>query len=123
MSSSQALLRVGEKLDLYYTDDTNCRKQSIPVEYDTRYSQDFSNKSSGVSVLTIPPNQGVRHCLIVVGYRAVVAVPPAVQDPNNIAAQTGSRSLERGWGYKAIEQVSFRIGKSSAKVAGKKPRL
>lgn len=102
MSSSQALLRVGEKLDLYYTDDSNCRKQSIPVEYDTRYSQDFSNKSSGVSVLTIPPNQGVRHCLIVVGYRAA-----------SISTQTGSRSLERGWGYKAIEQVSFRIGGSS----------
>jgi hypothetical protein len=102
MSSSQALLRIGEKLDLYYTDDGNCRKQSIPVEYDTRYRQDFSNKISGVSVLTIPPNQGVRHCLIVLGYNAA-----------SISSQTGSRSLERGWGYKAIEQVSFRIGGSS----------
>lgn len=102
MSSSQALLRVGEKLDLYYTDDANCKKQSIPVEYDTRYRQDFSNKSAGVSVLTIPPNQGVRHCLIVLGYNA-----------SSINGQLGDRALERGWGYKAIEQVSFRIGGSS----------
>ena len=102
MSSSQALLRIGDKLDLYYTDDSNCRIQSIPVEYDTRYSQGFSNKSSGVSVLTIPPNQGVRHCLIVLGYNAA-----------SINTQTGSRSLERGWGYKALEQISFRIGGSS----------
>ncbi len=102
MASSQALLRIGSMLDLYYTDDENARKQSIPVEYDTRYTQDFSNKGSGVSVLTIPPNQGVRHCLIVLGYNAA-----------SINNQTGSRCLERGWGYKAIEQISFRIGGSS----------
>jgi len=102
MSSAQALLRIGESLDMYYTDDANCKKQSIPVEYDTRYSQEFSNKSAGVSVLTIPPNQGVRHCLIVLGYSAA-----------SINTQTGSRCLERGWGYKAIEQISFRIGGSS----------
>jgi hypothetical protein len=102
MASSQALLRIGDALDMYYTDDGNCRKQSIPVEYDTRYSQEFSNKSAGVSVLTIPPNQGVRHCLIVLGYNAA-----------SINTQTGSRALERGWGYKALEQISFRIGGSS----------
>jgi hypothetical protein len=102
MSSAQALLRVGEPLDMYYVEGDNARKQSIPVEYDTRYVQAFSNPGSGVSVLTIPPNQGVRHCLIVLGYRAT-----------SINGQTGSRCLERGWGYKAIEQISFRIGGSS----------
>jgi hypothetical protein len=102
MSSAQALLRVGEPLDMYYVEGDNARKQSIPVEYDTRYVQAFSNPASGVSVLTIPPNQGVRHCLIVLGYKAA-----------SINTQTGSRCLERGWGYKAIEQISFRIGGSS----------
>ena len=102
MASAQALLRIGDALDMYYTDDSNCKKQSIPVEYDTRYTQEFSNKSSGVSVLTIPPNQGVRHCLIVLGYNAA-----------SINTQTGSKCLERGWGYKALEQISFRIGGSS----------
>lgn len=102
MSSSQALLRVGESRDLYYTDEKNALKQSIPVEVNTQYRQDFSNKSSGVSVLIIPPNQGVRHAIIVLGYNAA-----------SINGQLGARALERGWGYKAINQISFRIGGSS----------
>jgi len=102
MASSQALLRIGEMHDLYYTDEKNALKQSIPVEYDTRYRQDFSNRSTGVSVLVIPPNQGVRHCLIVLGYNAA-----------SISGQDGNRALERGWGYKAINQISFRVGGSS----------
>ncbi len=97
-----ALQHGGKEIDIYYTDEMNNRRQSIAVEYDTRYTQDFSNKASGVSVLTIPPNQGVRHCLIVLGYNAA-----------SINTQTGSRCLERGWGYKAISQISFRIGGSS----------
>jgi len=100
--SAQSLVRVGTPRDLYYTDAENAIKQAIPVEYDTRYKQDFSNKSSGVSVFVIPPNMGVRHCVIVLGYSA-----------SSINTQTGSRALERGWGYNAIEQVSFRIGGSS----------
>jgi hypothetical protein len=102
MSSSQALVRLGENRDLYYTDDKNCLKQSIPVTVDTRFRQDFSNKSTGVSVFTIPPVNGLRHVLIVIGYRA-----------SSINGQLGARALERGWGYKAISQVSFRVGGSS----------
>lgn len=104
MSSSQALVRVGEPLDMYYTDHENAKKQAIPVEYDTRYSQAFSNPNVGVSVFTLPPNQGVRHVLIVLGYSAA-----------QITAATagGVGVLERGWGYQAISQVSFRIGGSS----------
>ena len=104
MSSSQALVRVGEPLDLYYTDHANCKKQAIPVEYDTRYSQDFSNKQSGVSVLIIPPNQAVRHALIVLGYSGATM---------NTITSNGASALPRGWGYTAISQVSFRVGGSS----------
>ena len=32
---------------------------------------------------------------------------------NDLSTQTGTRSLSRGWGYNAIQQVSFRIGGSS----------
>lgn len=53
--SAQALVRVGEPLDLYYCDKDNAKKQAIPVSYDTRYSQSLTNLASGVSVLTIPP--------------------------------------------------------------------
>ena len=102
MSSAHALVHIGEPHDLYYTDEKNAMKQSIPVDYNTRYSQEFSNKSSGVSVFVIPPNQGVRHALIVLGYSAA-----------SLTSANGSYALERGWGYNAIQQVSFRIGGSS----------
>ena len=104
MSSSQALVRVGEPLDMYYTDHENAKKQAIPVEYDTRYSQAFSNPNQGVSVFTLPPNQGVRHVLIVLGYSAAQITS---------ATAGGVGALERGWGYQAIQQISFRIGGSS----------
>jgi len=104
MSSSQALVRVGSPLDIYYTDHENAKKQAIPVEYDTRYSQDFNNKASGVSVFVIPPNQGCRHALIVLGYSA---------DQMTTSTTGGVNALPRGWGYSAIQQVSFRIGGSS----------
>lgn len=100
--SSHALLRIGEDTDLFYTDPKNCEKQKIPVEYNTRFSQAFSNLGQGVSVFTIPPGNGIRHVLIVVGYSAAA-----------LAGNTGGAALPRGWGYQAIRQVSFRIGGSS----------
>ena len=104
MSSSQALVRVGEPLDMYYTDHENAKKQAIPVEYDTRYTQAFSNPNAGVSVFTLPPNQGVRHVVVVLGYSAAQVTA---------ATAGGVGALERGWGYSAINQISFRIGGSS----------
>ena len=100
--SSHALLRVGEDVDLFYTDPKNCEKQAIPVEYNTRFTQAFSNLGQGVSVFTIPPGNGLRHILIVVGYSAAA-----------LAGNTGAYALPRGWGYQAIKQISFRIGGSS----------
>lgn len=100
--SSHALLRVGEDVDLFYTDPKNCEKQAIPVEYNTRFTQAFSNPGQGVSVFTIPPGNGLRHILIVVGYNA-----------GTLNANTGAVALPRGWGYQAIKQISFRIGGSS----------
>jgi hypothetical protein len=87
---------------MYYTDADNAKKQAIPVEYDTRYTSAFSNLTSGTSVLTIPPNQGIRHVIIVLKYSAA-----------QITAATagGVGALERGWGYSALSQLSFRIGK------------
>jgi len=100
--SSQALEHIGEVRDLYYVDPNNCKKQAIKVEYNTRFRQDFSNKSTGTSVFIIPPGNGLRHVVVAVGYSA-----------SSINGQTGTRALPRGWGYKAISQVSFRIGGSS----------
>ena len=101
MTSAHALVHIGEPRDLYYTDEKNCMKQSIPVDYNTRYTQNFTNLGAGTSVFVIPPNQGVRHAVIVIGYNA-----------GSLSTVSGY-ALERGWGYSAIQQVSFRIGGSS----------
>lgn len=54
------------------------------------------NESLGM----FPPGNGVRHVVAVLGY-----------DAGTINNQEGKFVLPRGWGYNAIEQVSFRIGK------------
>lgn len=100
--SSQSLVRIGEETDLYYTDPKNCEKQAIPVEYNTRFQSEFSNKGTGVSVFTVPPGNGLRHIVVVLGYNAA-----------SINGQGGASALPRGWGYQAISQISFRIGGSS----------
>lgn len=99
--SAHALVHVGEPHDTYYCDTKNAMKQSIPVDYNTRYSQDFTNKGAGTSVITISPNAGIRHVVVTLGY-----------DAGTLSSVAGY-ALERGWGYNAIEQVSFRIGGSS----------
>jgi hypothetical protein len=100
--SSGAFTDLGKHEDLYYTDPDNCKVEAIPLEYNTRFSQDFSNKSSGTSVFIIPPGNGLKHVVITLGYKAA-----------SINNQTGQYALPRGWGYDAIEQISFRIGGSS----------
>lgn len=102
LASSQALARIGSPLDMYYSDAENAKVQAIPVEYNTRFSQNFSNLGAGTSVFLIPPGNGLRHVVIAIGY-----------NPSSINTQTGSRALPRGWGYSAIQQISFRIGGSS----------
>lgn len=85
--SSQALAHIGELRDLYYADPANVKKQAIPVEYNTRFTQQFSNLSTGTSVFTIPPQNGLRHVVIVLKYAA-----------SALADQSGQYVLPRGWG-------------------------
>jgi len=99
-----AFTDLGATEDLYYTDPQNCKVESIPVEYNTRFTQNLSNLSSGTSVFIIPPGNGLKHVVLVLGYKAT--------NPGMVA-QTGAYALERGWGYSAIQQISFRIGGSS----------
>jgi hypothetical protein len=101
--SSQALSIVAHEVeDLYYTDPANCKVQAIPVEMNTRFRQDFSNKGTGSSTFLIPPGNGLRCPVIVLGYNA-----------STLAGQTGKVALPRGWGYLALSQLSFRIGGST----------
>ena len=99
--TSGAFTDLGKVEDLYYTDPDNCKVEAIPVEYNTRFTQDFSNKSSGSSTFIIPPGNGLKHVVIVLGFNATAG------------GQTGENALCKGWGYNAIQQISFRIGGSS----------
>jgi hypothetical protein len=88
--------------DLFYSDAKNACVQSIPVEYNTRYTQDFSNKSAGSSTFIIPPGNGLRCPIVVMGFSSAA-----------LAGNTGLYALPRGWGYDAIARISWRIGGSS----------
>jgi|GEM_PF-7105339 len=101
--SSQALavLESGPR-DLYYSDEKSCLVQSVPVQYNTRFAIDFSNKGSGQSSFLVPPSNGLRTPVIVLGYRA-----------NTLAGNNGRFALPRGWCYEAVESISWRVGSSS----------
>lgn len=100
--STQALIRVGALEDLYYADEHNTKVESVPVSYNTRFTQNFNNLSAGTNVFTIPPGNGLKHVVIVLGYNAAT-----------INGQLGAQALPRGWGYQALSLVSFRVGGSS----------
>jgi hypothetical protein len=100
--TSGAFTDLGSTEDLYYTDPQNCKVEAIPLEYNTRFTQDFTSKSSGTSTFIIPPGNGLKHIVIGLGYNA-----------SSLATQIGNNALPAGWGYSAINQISFRIGGSS----------
>ena len=52
---SGAFTDLGAVSDLYYTDPDNCKVEAIPVEYNTRFTNDFTSKTSGTSTFIIPP--------------------------------------------------------------------
>jgi hypothetical protein len=82
----------------------NCKVEAIPVEYNTRFQQNFSNLSSGSSTFIIPPGSALRHVVINLGYNANNA---------RVLAQVGENALPVGWCYNAIRQISWRIGGSN----------
>jgi hypothetical protein len=105
---SGAFTDLGKREDLYYTDPDNCKVESIPVEYNTRFSQDFSNKLSGSSTFIIPPGNGLKHVVICLQYAANRADINAI-----VPGPSGDWCLPTAWGYRAVRQISFRVGGSS----------
>lgn len=105
MSASAELMRISSARDLYYSDAANSLAQSIPVEYNTRFRQNFATLGAGQQNCFIPPNSGVKHVVLVLGFDP--AANPA------FAAQTGVNALPRGWGYRALANTSWRVAGSS----------
>ena len=91
----------GRVLLVYYPDPETAKKQCFRTTQNTRYVQQFANLSGGSSVLTIPPNNGVQDIVLV------------FELADMTAGQANGLGLNRGWGYSAIKQVSFRYGGSS----------
>ena len=101
MTDIHSMVRPSHPYDLYYYDSETSKHQAFPTTFNTRYVQDFQNKSGGTSSYILPPQNG---------YTDVVCTF-AFSNPNN--ATPGAIALPRGWGYALIDQVSFRYGGSS----------
>ena len=103
MTSRALAVLEADKTDLYYSDAKNANVQNIFVLPNTRYFQEFSNKASGTSVLTVSPSNGIQCPVVVLGYT------PADM-AGCVSGGVGKFALARGWGYDAIETVSWRVG-------------
>lgn len=97
----------GEKEDLMYANPSSCKLESIPVEFNTRYVQDLANKSQGQSTLVIPPGNNIKNIVLTLGYNA------STINYGQAGGQSGTRVLPRGWIYRAIKTMSWRVGGSS----------
>ena len=98
-SSAQDMVRPGNPVDIYYYDAETSKKQAFPTTVNTKYTQALTNLSSGTSVFTIPPNNGLQDIVVVFKIAALGAATKL--------------SLNPGWGYSLINRVSFRYGGSS----------
>lgn len=88
----------GAKEDIYYYNSATSRKQSIPTIQRTNFRQELASKSSGASVITISPSEGISH--------VILALKLAAGD----ATVYGGYALPRGWLYSAIEKIQWRYG-------------
>jgi hypothetical protein len=98
--STQQMLRPGKCVDLYYPDPETAEKQCFRTSVNTKFVQQFANLGAGVSIFTIPPNNGVQDIVI------------TMRLPDLTSANTGL-AVCRGWGYALIKQISYRVGGSS----------
>jgi hypothetical protein len=100
--SVQAQVRPGRAVDLYYMDEETALKQAIPTLVNTRFKQDFTNKSQGSSTFIIPPQNGVNQVIAVFKW----AGKAQIEDCSGLA-------LPRAWGYSALQSISVRYGGSA----------
>lgn len=101
--SAQDMARPGECVDLYYYDGDTSKKQCFPTTQNTKYSVEFSNKSGGTSVFTIPPNNGIQDVVCELVLPAFTGAQADLED----------LGIPRAWGYALVESVSFRYAGTS----------
>ena len=99
--STQQMLRPGKCVDIYYPDPQTAKKQCFRTSVNTKFQTALTNLTSGVSQFTIPPNNGLQDVMIVLRF------------PSNAESTATGLGLARGWGYAAINKISFRVGGSN----------
>jgi len=99
--STMQMLRPGQCVDLYYPNPETSKKQCFRTNVNTKYQVAFTNLTSGVSQFTFSPNNGLQDIMCVFRF------------PSNSESAAAGLSIPRGWGYAAINRVSFRVGGSS----------
>ena len=80
-SSSQDMVRPGNPVDIYYYDAETSKKQAFPTTVNTKYTQALTNTSSGTSVFTIPPNNGLQDVVVVFKIAALGAATKLSLNP------------------------------------------
>lgn len=98
--SVQQQCRPGKCVDIYYPDPQTSEKACYRTTQNTRYVQAFTNLSGGTSTYQIPPANGIQDIVV------IFELP-------KLTGATDGIALNRGWGYSAIKQISFRYGGSS----------
>lgn len=102
MSSVQELVRPGQPLDLYYYSAETSKKAAFATTQNTKYSQEFSNKSGGSSTFIFPPQCGLQDIVVSMSFAGL----PASSELSKLA-------LPSGWGYLAVKSCSFRYAGTS----------
>lgn len=97
--STQQLLIPGKCVDMYYPDPETAKKQCFRTSTNTKFIQQFANLGAGVSVFTIPPQNGIQDVIL------------QFQLPT--LPSSAGLAVPRGWGYALIKQISYRVGGSS----------
>ena len=101
--SVQSMVRPGEPIDLYYYSGETSKKCAFPTTQNTKYQQEFSNKSSGTSTFLFPPQNGIQDVVCTMSFAPL----------GSTAGSFNAISLPSGWGYALIKSVSWRYAGTS----------
>jgi len=104
MEASRSLAALATPRDIFYNDSDSTLRQSINVEYDTRFVSAFQTLNGGQQVVVIPPGNGLKHAVAVFKFSAAQLAG---------LAATPIYALQKSWAYELINSVSWRVGGSA----------
>lgn len=105
VSSVQAVIRDGEKLDIYYYSKQNLFIQSRPTVRNNKFFQALTSPNVGTNQFIFSPDQGFSDLILIVELLREEDLPEGVSYANY--------ALNRGWMYSLLSNVAVRYGGSS----------